>query len=203
MKILVSISDYVKTKKGGKSEVYAVVGSADKNPANDEAPITIGGSVATEGGVQIITTAVYTGVKQGGSLNLAGIGIPVYYGDPEGALAVSYRFMESDDKERTMAKAATDLLAGERVKGIVAAAKAALPPLLGPVLELAFAEIPGVLQKNGDDDFGGGSYNSVGPNYDFAPGETVKFYPIVTNEVRGQLRVERIPDAPGEGVPTE
>lgn len=195
MKVLVSIVDAVKVKRGGKSELYIVAGVADKNPANDDAaPLNIGGTVATDGGVQIITSAVYTGVKQGGSLNLAGIGIPLYYGEPGGALAVSYRFMESDSKERALAKSATELLSGARVKSIVAAAAAAVPPLLGSVIDLAFQEIPSILQKNGDDDFGGGAYNSVAPSYDFKPGETVKYYDVSTNEMRAKLRVELIQD---------
>ncbi len=196
MKILVSISELVKIKKGGKSEIYIVAGAADKNTANDaDQPLTTGGSVATEGGVQIITTAVYTGIKQGGSLNLAGIGIPLYHGDPAGALAIDYRFMESDAKERGWGKAAQAILDEELVQEGITAVAGFASPLIGAALTPLFSKIAEMLQDNGDDDFGGGSYSSVGPRYDLGVGETVRVYPISTNEMRGQLRVELIEDA--------
>jgi hypothetical protein len=193
MKILVSISELIKTKKGSKSEIYIIAGAADKNPANDaEQPLTTGGSVATEGGVQIITTAVYTGIKQGGSLNLAGIGIPLYHGDPAGALAIDYRFMESDSKERVWGKVAQAMIDEGLVQDGIAAVAGLASPLIGAALTPLFFKIAEMLRDNGDDDFGGGSYSSVGPRYDIEAGETVRLYPISTNEMRGQLRVELV-----------
>lgn len=207
MKVLLSISALKKTKPGkGKSEIYGWGMSADASagevpaeelPAHLKAMFDGNALVSDFGsGVRMTTTPTFEKIAGGDSLNLAGIGLPLYYGDPGGQLALFYAVIESDSKERKIGPLIEAILNEGKVRSGLALLAASANIALG-ILPVVLQNIPAVIQGNGDDLFTSGHFSALGPRYDVPEGQTVREYPFGKRGiVEGTLRVELIPEIP-------
>lgn len=209
MGLLLSFSSFTRGEGSGKSEFYGMGFCATSNARGSLADLTtkLKAGLPTsdvmpmeDAGVSIVTTPTFFKIRENQSINMAEIGIPFFYGDPEEIVAIA-GWIESDDKERRKADTLSRIIDDPLTQRVLATVGAGTNVILSNMVGLV-PLLPALVRGNKDDIFATVYYSArKATRYGIPEGQTVKYYPFDgIKGCHGSIRAEIVDLAVAEEV---